>query len=100
MSTRFAQRQATKRTDLFRFGRAYPSGWEENGEGLHNVHMAEWLDAAGQVVARSDTRRREKYLSYVCEHRSPCISEHWASLLRPLALAHSDARPPADIHRR
>lgn len=81
---------ATVRDILFRFGRAYPSGWEENGEGLHNVHMAEWLDAAGQVVARSDTRRREKYLSYVCEHRSPCISEHWASLLRPLALAHSD----------
>lgn len=81
---------ATVRDILFRFGRAYPSGWEENGEGLHNVHMAEWLDASGQVVARSDTRRREKYLSYVCEHRSPCISEHWASLLRPLALAHSD----------
>ncbi|MCK6390341.1 MAG: CorA family divalent cation transporter [Azonexus sp.] len=80
----------TVRDLLFRFGRAYPSGWEENGEGLHNVHLAEWLDATGQVIARSDTARREKYLGYVCEHRSPCISEHWASLLRPLVLAHSD----------
>ncbi|WP_234085808.1 CorA family divalent cation transporter [Azonexus sp. R2A61] len=80
----------TVRELLFRFGRAYPSGWEESGEGLHNVSLAEWLDAAGHVVARSDTQRREKYLRYVCEHRSPCISEHWAGLLRPLVLAHAD----------
>ena len=26
---------------LFRFGRAYPSGWEEGGAGLHNVYLAE-----------------------------------------------------------
>ena len=80
----------TVRDILFRFGRAYPSGWEEGGDGLHNVHLAEWLDANGQVMARSDTDHREKYLGFVCQHRSPCISEHWASLLRPLVLAHSD----------
>ncbi len=80
----------TVRDILFRFGRAYPSGWEESGDGLHNVHLAEWLDANGQVMARSDTDHREKYLGFVCQHRSPCISEHWASLLRPLVLAHSD----------
>jgi len=80
----------TARDVLFRFGRAYPSGWEEGGDGLHNAHLAEWLGPDGQVVARSDTQRREKYLSYVCQHRSPCISEHWASLLRPLVLAHSE----------
>jgi hypothetical protein len=80
----------TVRNILFRFGRAYPSGWEEGGDGLHNVHLAEWLDADGRVVAHSDTEHREKYLSFVCQHRSPCISEHWASLLRPLVLAHSD----------
>lgn len=81
---------ATARDILFRFGRAYPSGWEEGGEGLHNVYLAEWLTADGQVVARSDAENREKYLRYVCEHRSPCVSEHWASLLRPLVLTHSD----------
>jgi hypothetical protein len=80
----------TVRDILFRFGRAYPSGWEEGGDGLHNAHMAEWLGPDGQVLARSDTQRREKYLSFVCQHRSPCISEHWASLLRPLVLAHAE----------
>jgi hypothetical protein len=79
----------TVRDILFRCGRAYPSGWDESGDGLHNVHLAEWLGADGRVVAQSDAQHREKYLSYVCQHRSPCISEHWASLLRPLTLAHS-----------
>jgi hypothetical protein len=81
---------ATARDLLFRFGRAYPSGWDEEGAGLHNSHLAEWLDAQGRVLARSDAQRREKFLSYVCAHRSPCISEHWACLIRPLVLAHSD----------
>jgi hypothetical protein len=36
--------------------------------------------------------------SFVCEHRSPCISEHWACLLRPLVLAHSDE--PGDLRYR
>ncbi|MER2540814.1 MAG: CorA family divalent cation transporter [Azonexus sp.] len=81
---------ATVREILFRFGRAYPSGWDEEGEGLHNVYLAEWLGADGQVIARSDSAQRLKYLSFVCEHRSPNISEHWACLLRPLVLAHSD----------
>lgn len=80
----------TARDLLFRFGRAYPSGWEEGGEGLHNVYLAEWLGRDGQVLARSDAANREKYLGYVCAHRSPCVSEHWASLLRPLVLKHSD----------
>ncbi len=88
----------TVREILFRFGRAYPSGWEETGEGLHNAYLAEWLDVDGRVIAQSDTRKREKYLGYVCTHRSPCISEHWASLLRPLVLAHSDE--PGDLRYR
>lgn len=81
---------ATVRDILFRFGRAYPSGWDESGEGLHNVYLAEWLGADGQVIARSNSERRDKFLSFVCEHRSANISEHWAALLRPLVLAHSD----------
>ena len=85
----------TVRDLLFRFGRAYPSGWDEGGEGLHNVHLAQWLGPGGEVIAQSDAQHREKYLSYVCQHRSPCISEHWACLLRPLVLAHSDE--PGDM---
>ncbi|MBK9236835.1 MAG: hypothetical protein IPO19_12760 [Rhodoferax sp.] len=86
---------STTRDILYRFGRAYPSGWEEGGGGLHNVHLAEWLDTSGQVLAQSDAARRDKYLRFVCEHRAPCISEHWACLLRPLVLAHSDE--PGDL---
>jgi hypothetical protein len=52
----------TVRDILFHFGRAYPSGWDEDGDGLHNVHLAEWLAPDGSVVARSDTERREKFL--------------------------------------
>ena len=88
----------TARDILFRFGRAYPSGWEEEGVGLHNVYLAEWIGTDGRVVARSDAERREKYLEYVCQHRSPCISEHWAGLLRPLVLTHSDE--PGDLRYR
>ena len=80
----------TVRNLLFRFGRAYPTGWDEAGNGIHNAFCAEWLAADGSVLARSDTRLREKYLHHVCLHRSPCISEHWAYLLRPLVLSHSD----------
>jgi hypothetical protein len=81
---------ATVRDILFRFGRAYPSGWDEDGGGVHNTHATEWLGADGQVIARSDSARREKFLQFVCQHRSPCISEHWACLLRPLVLDHSN----------
>ena len=88
----------TVRDILFRFGRAYPSGWDEAGGGLHNVHLAEWLDTDGHVLAISDTQTREKYLCFVCQHRSPCISEHWASLLRPLVLAQSSE--PGDLRYR
>jgi hypothetical protein len=89
---------ATVRDILFRFGRAYPSGWDEGGRGVHNAFLAEWLDADGEVVARSDADHRDKYLGFVCEHRSPCISEHWACLLRPLVLAHADE--PGDLRYR
>lgn len=84
----------TVRDILFRFGRAYPSGWDEEGGGLHSAYAAEWLGLDGQVVSRSDTANREKFLQFVCQHRSPCISEHWASLLRPLVLADSDEPGP------
>lgn len=81
---------ATVRDILFRFGRAYPSGWDEQGNGLHNTHLSEWLGHDGQVLTTSDTSHRAKFLEYVCAHRSPGISEHWAWLLSPLVLAHAD----------
>ncbi len=78
------------RNILFRFGRAYPSGWSEEGSGLHNAYLTEWLGRDGRILTVSDSERRSKFLKYVCAHRSPGISEHWAWLLSPLVLAHSD----------
>ena len=86
----------TTRGSALPLWRAYPSGWDEEGEGLHNSPAVAGSRRPG--ARRSDARRREKFLSYVCAHRSPCISEHWACLLRPLVIAHSDE--PGDLRYR
>lgn len=75
---------------LRRFGRAYPSGWDEAGQGVHNAYRTEWLGADGEVLAASDSENRWKFLSFVGEHRAPCITAQWAFLLRPLVLEHAD----------
>ncbi|MBS0353757.1 MAG: hypothetical protein JSR83_07620 [Proteobacteria bacterium] len=69
---------------LYRFGRAYPTGWDASGQGVHNVHRTELLDRDGRVLATSDSEKRERYLHFVCEHRTPCVGALWAWLLRPL----------------
>jgi len=75
---------------LYRFGRAYPTGWDADGHGKHNAHRAEWLAADGTVLVTSDSANQEKFLSYTRKHRSPGISAHWDFLLRPLVLDPSD----------
>lgn len=75
---------------LYRFGRAYPTGWDNDGHGKHNVHSAEWLSADGAVLAASDSADKERFLSYTRKHRSPGISAHWDFLLRPLVLDPSE----------
>jgi hypothetical protein len=75
---------------LYRFGRAYPTGWDADGHGKHNAHRAEWLSADGTVLAASDSANQEKFLSYTRKHRSPGISAHWDFLLRPLVLDPSE----------
>lgn len=69
---------------LYRFGRGYPAGWDEAGQALHCMHSVEWLDGAGQVLARSDAQQREAFLSHVCARRAPRIADHWRFLLQPL----------------
>jgi len=76
---------------LYRFGRAYPAGWDAQGRALHCLDSLEWLGADGQVLARSDTQQREAFLAHVCEHRAPRVATHWAYLLEPLVSHHSDA---------
>jgi hypothetical protein len=75
---------------LFRFGRAYPAYWEEDQRGGHCPWLVEWLSPDGEVLARSDYEKREKYLSFVCQHRAPAVAAHWEYLLSPLVLHHSD----------
>ncbi len=75
---------------LYRVGRAYPTGWNEVGQGVHNALSTEWLDAQGNVLAASDAADRERFLEFTRTHRAPAISAHWAFLLRPLALDASE----------
>jgi hypothetical protein len=77
---------------LFRMGRAYPAYWENDGSGGHCPWACEWLDAAGEVLARSDYENRDKFLSFVCQHRAPAVASHWQYLLSPFVLHHSDAK--------
>jgi hypothetical protein len=75
---------------LYRFGRAYPTHWEPSGRGGHCAERVEWISREGQVLAVSDYEKRERYLSFVCRHRVPCVAFHWEYLLWPLVLYHSD----------
>jgi uncharacterized membrane protein YuzA (DUF378 family) len=77
---------------LYRFGRAYPASWDEHGQALHSMHCVEWLATSGKVLAMSDTNERERYLEFVCEHRTPRIGSHWAYLLKPLLPQHVDVK--------
>ncbi|HEX7866999.1 MAG TPA: hypothetical protein VF555_18745 [Variovorax sp.] len=75
---------------LYRFGRAYPSGWEPDGSALHCMASVEWLGSDGRVLANSDAQQREAFLSHVAQHRAPRISAHWAYLMQPLVSDHSE----------
>ncbi|MEO5793698.1 MAG: hypothetical protein ABIP34_01355 [Rhodoferax sp.] len=75
---------------LYRFGRAYPAGWDDAGQALHCLASAEWLDAQGQVLAASDANQRDAFLSHVSTRRAPRISAHWDFMMQPLVGDHSD----------
>lgn len=79
---------------LYRFGRAYPPYWDDDGTGGHCLRLSEWLAADGRVLAVSDYEERQKYLSFVSRKRAPCIAAHWEFLLRPLVFHHSDDAGP------
>ncbi|XPG48712.1 hypothetical protein ABL847_00050 [Variovorax sp. KK3] len=74
---------------LYRFGRAYPGGWDAAGAALHCMSSVEWLDAKGGVLASSDAQQSDLFLEHVAEHRAPRISAHWAWLMQPLVSDHS-----------
>ena len=76
---------------MYRFGRAYPAGWDARGQALHCLAVVEWLAADGSVLARSDAQDRDSFLAHVAEHRAPRISAHWDFVLAPLVNHHSSA---------
>ena len=69
---------------MYRFGRAYPTSWDEYGNGVHNLWSAEWLDAQGNVLVISDSGNRAKYLEFACQYRAAGTAAHWAYLVEPL----------------
>lgn len=75
---------------LYRFGRAYPTGWDASGQGVHNVHRSELLGRDGQSLAISDSEQRERYLHFVCAKRAPRVGALWAWLLQPLVQDQED----------
>ncbi|MDO8774028.1 MAG: hypothetical protein Q7K57_36015 [Burkholderiaceae bacterium] len=75
---------------LYRFGRAYPAGWDANGQAQHCLSSAQWLGPDGRVLAQSDANHSEAFMTHVSSHRAPRISAHWAWLLQPLVSDHSD----------
>nr|WP_229490450.1 CorA family divalent cation transporter [Pseudoduganella namucuonensis] len=79
---------------LYRFGRGYPAGWDEQGQALHCMSSVEWLDARGDVLSRSDAQQRDAFLAHVCEKRAPRIAAHWQFLLEPLVYDLSDRAGP------
>ena len=81
---------AQAQEQLYRFGRAYPAGWDAAGLALHSMASVEWLDSRGAVLAASDAQQREAYLAHVREYRAPRIAAHWAFMLKPLVIDHSD----------
>jgi hypothetical protein len=83
---------------LHRFGRAYPAGWDAQGQGIHSMYAVEWLGRDGRALAESDSRDREKFLTFVGRHRVPRISAHWAYMLHPLV--QDQTATPGDIRYR
>ncbi len=77
---------------MYRFGRAYPTYWDESGHGGHCLERAEWLSADDKVLAVSDYEQRDRYLSFVGRHRAPRFAAHWEFLMKPLVPDHSDQK--------
>ena len=79
---------------MYRFGRGYPPGWEADGQPQHCLAAAEWLDAAGRVLERSDAEQSELFMAHVAAQRAPRLAQHWAYLLQPLVSASSPEPGP------
>lgn len=77
---------------VYRFGRAYPAGWDGDGVAANCFETVEWLDATGHRLAASDYQAREKFMASVCRHQTTAISSHWEYLLEPMVPNQSEAK--------
>ncbi len=75
---------------LYRLGRTYPNHWDENGDAGHCAKSVEWLAKDGAVLSSSDYQNKAHYLEFVKENYVPCVSAHWAHLMRPLVQHYSE----------
>jgi len=89
---------ATVQDILYRFGRAYPAGWDAQGHGIHSMYRVEWLAEDGTVLVESDANERDRFLTFVGMHRTPRISADWIYLLKPLV--HEQVATPGAIRYR
>jgi hypothetical protein len=69
-----------------RFGRAYPAGWNEEGEPANCFETVEWLDAEGAPLAAADYTDKLKFYDAVSRTQTVAIAAHWEFMLRPMAL--------------
>jgi len=77
-----------------RFGRAYPSGWDEQGDPANCFDSVEWLDAQGHPLAQSDLGDIERFYSAVTHEQVVEIGAHWDFLLRPMRLKRAGVKEP------
>lgn len=75
---------------LFRFGRAYPSGWTDEDHGMNCPRRVDLLGQSGEVLCVSDYEDKARYLEQVGRKRIPSLASHWRFLLEPLIPFHDD----------
>ena len=76
---------------MFRFGRAFPAKWREDGRAAQCMASVQWIGHDGAVLAESDYADRDAYLRHAWEHRASRIGRHWEYLLHPMVPHHSEA---------
>ncbi len=79
---------------LFRFGRAFPTAWDEDGTATHCLPGVQWIGLDDTVLAESDFIDQQRYLAYANAHRSASVGSHWQFLLEPM-VQHFSNKPGA-----
>ena len=80
---------------MYRFGRAYPAGWDARRPGGRTAWPASSGSTRRARCWRAATRSSAKTSSsHLAEHRAPRISEHWDYVLAPLVNHHSGKEGP------